>query len=189
MVWSKYHPAIPVCHLFEGPIRGNYTLITSWVAGDCSCGILKDQYIIYLSVYSSHTVTPFKIHLQPPSIHFLTPIVLFQGSERAGFYPSMHWVKDSLCKRSHFLLFFTYNEPFWDWCRCSKIFITDVTAAVIHGFMSKWNAGMKPYGITPRLCSILVFLSSLFQFCDLQVYRFSLPASNHRRSQLVKRMK
>lgn len=148
MVWSKYHPAIPVCHLFEGPIRGNYTLITSWVAEGCSCGILKEQYIIYLSVYSSYTVTPFRIHLRPPSIRSPTPTVLFQGSERAGFYPSMHWVKGTLRRRSHVLLVFTYNEPFWDWYRCSKIFITDVTAAVINVFMMKWNAGTN-YPSTP----------------------------------------
>lgn len=39
-----------VCYLCEGPIRGNCTLITSWIAGGCSCGILKkEQFTIYLS--------------------------------------------------------------------------------------------------------------------------------------------
>lgn len=39
-----------VCYLCEGPIRGNCALITSWIAGGCSCGILKkEQFTIYLS--------------------------------------------------------------------------------------------------------------------------------------------
>lgn len=64
-----------VCYLCEGPIRGNCTLITSWIAGGCSCGILKkEQFTIYLSQASLGMNKS------------MFPIGWFQ---RTGTYPSM----------------------------------------------------------------------------------------------------